>query len=459
MENEIKKPPPSEIAIAVAFGFWLIQNKKEDLALRLLVVFLSSHIADNPLITYYVAMLMRFQGKEEKSQNLMKKAFTQLSKTNPESNPLNYFNQVSSLFPTTKEGLDQLTENIQNNPYNGLNHFLLGMFHIAQEEREKALPSLETAVALEPHKENYHRTLGSCLYRLHRYSEAEDAYTKAGQQAPDNYAIFERLALIRELRKNIPGCCTALSSVAQYHQSESSTTQAILLCALPKSAGTFIANGLAMTLDKPIQIKKPTCDNGIFPDQVLCHEALKIYAKGANVIFNHADSRDNNLAAIENAGFKDILVHIRDPRQSLHSYHYHCRSGRGLMRNRAANVDYPDLPEEERRHWLMKNYFEYQVLWIQNWLKVWKEQQRLSFNIHLSSFDQFLAEGAEPFLANRCQALNFHPETIHVPPKSAKVRFRKGDPKAWRHAFNDEEKAWMWQRIPQEIANQFGWEP
>ncbi|MBF0622417.1 MAG: tetratricopeptide repeat protein [Magnetococcales bacterium] len=382
-------------------------------------------------------------------------------------------------------------------PINGPTLDLMGVALARTGRREEGFKLLRSAIRHHPEIPHYYRHLAVLNYEAKEFAMAEQLYLKsltldsedmtthfnlatiyldqgyfdqarkfyknALQLEPDHYASAEGLAFTYELSGETDNAASVLDAVARYDTDVADIAQlradpeTICICALPKSAGTFLATSLANTLNSEVKDRKYSIDDGMFPDILLTEDAFRVTTSQRGIVHNHANASAANIAVIAAVGIKKILVHVRDPRQALLSYHHHCCGGRGLFRCFAKDQNFYKMEESERLQWMVNHYFQPQIDWIQSWMD-YQQQTDKPVEINLTSFDTMLSMGQKPFIRSLCDALDHHPEQIIIPKRDNKVRFRKGDPKEWRSVFTEQQQEWMFEHMPEAMCFQFGWQ-
>jgi len=214
------------------------------------------------------------------------------------------------------------------------------------------------------------------------------------------------------------------------------TIPSLLLITLPKSGSIYIADWLLREFD----YKQTWLSSGCFPDDAYLFRELKDFSLGGMLSQDHAGPTSLNLSYIQNFNIK-AAIHIRDPRDSLISWIYHCiklfKTNMEFELRRSApmpNCELFDRPMKEVIDWHIENYLPIQCAWIHGWLSIAKQRGFL-----VTSFTR-LTDEPENFLGDYASFIGRPAKTANIPPKKQGAHFRVGKSGQWDTGFSQTQK-------------------
>lgn len=256
-----------------------------------------------------------------------------------------------------------------------------------------------------------------------------------------------------------------------FHNNSSHTDKPnIVLITLPKSGSTFLLSLLQENLGYEVKNFGSFYVHGkkIFVsniDDVLAQNGIIVREHFRAPINFHRGYNPDFMDYLDieklKANTNKIVLHIRDPHQTLLSLIHHIRG----------NPVSPFVPRQVRPwfyeqtlstqiDWGIENLLPSTVEWINNWLE-YKAIEDLSpdgLKILVTTYDEILNDD---FLLYQ-KILNFYDIKLDATEfklveKNSKVRFRTGDPNEWRQVYTHEQKEKMSTIIPKDLLERFGW--
>lgn len=171
---------------------------------------------------------------------------------------------------------------------------------------------------------------------------------------------------------------------------------------------------------------------------VLRPNVLKKY-RFNNVLLAHMGASKNNKIVLELTGFDKITVLLRDPKDALVSWFYHCEKHHNwdyYSKIYFHPKEYYSWNKKKKIDHLIKSYFPL----IANLIKSWLYEYNLnSKKINLMRFDE-LKSHPDQYFKN---ILNFHQveqhNNIDFAPKKDAMHFRKGLNKEWKNELTTDQ--------------------
>lgn len=241
------------------------------------------------------------------------------------------------------------------------------------------------------------------------------------------------------------------------HMHEAQTT--ILLNTLPKSGSRFVRRALARGLGR----STVTISGGMFPDKLLVHHGLRDTALGGHVTQDHLPANRYNLLVLEEA-FDRMILHLRDPRQSLLSWTHHLNDLHG--KGRRLPLEVLEVPAafvqwslQGQIDWVIDNHLPLFRDWLAEWVRV-LDAGDLGTRILVTRHEDMVSDQASFFRS----ILDFYdiPHGAFTPPplpEPGKAHYRKGETDEWRRVFTSEQACRASDLIGNAILNRFGWAP
>ena len=147
----------------------------------------------------------------------------------------------------------------------------------------------------------------------------------------------------------------------------------ILVSAMPRSGSLSLSRTLAETLDIPVL----GISKGRYPDYWIAPCWLASFVGGGAVTHDHFRASDFNLGVLREAGIRDVLVQVRDPRAAAASLIHHQERSFNLPRTSPARAPYEARLIER----CLQSYYP----WLADWLAV-AEGTKGKLRVHWVSF-------------------------------------------------------------------------
>jgi hypothetical protein len=312
-------------------------------------------------------------------------------------------------------------------------------------------------------------------YRLRNFGIASDIFFRAVTDYPDVAYIYfvahlsgpvagvcqrvgrtsEMVALLEKNFENHPYMNLMYwgeRSVAEYfirlrEEHIQNGLPSMLLVTQGKSASVSISNLFTSGFHLP-SISYSLVTQAIVPAW------LTDYLRGGACYVTHLIPRPSIIDALVEAGVKKMIIHVRDPRQTMVSMFHHIPRYTSIM----SNVDWSgtEVGTSEYRYSSLWEFFLFQLNWIEGWIRA---SERI--DILFSTFEQFVTDrdefieryldfyGADRRYFNREHALAQHAGTDY--------HFRKGATDEWKEALPKDMAERMSLLIPAHVKQRFGW--
>ena len=235
----------------------------------------------------------------------------------------------------------------------------------------------------------------------------------------------------------------------------------LTIVTLPKSGTAFIGETIMGQLDVPrIKVGLST-----FPRNMNVPAWVTNHARGGTLAIEHTDASPHNLRTFKDAGIERILVHVRDPRQSLLSWVHHVDlllGGQDDLLNQhspAIPRDYPGYTFEQKMEWHVDNTFGDRVTWIDEWLGAERDPGN-GLILSFKTYEQFHEAPERYFDA----VYEFFEVTQLVGASEMEVEptlsnhFRRGETDEWRRVFTDSQQRRMTAKMSDDHFERFGWD-
>ena len=177
------------------------------------------------------------------------------------------------------------------------------------------------------------------------------------------------------------------------------------------------------------------------------------YTRGGACYTTHLRPTAQNVMRLKRSGIEKLIVHVRDPRQTLLSMSHHLSlyPDQHVTLSKQAKT----LSISERTDELLDFYFS-RIQWIAGWMEAESE-----LNVLFSTFEQFVSD-QKAFIE---RYLDFYGASIeYFSYENATKRhqgidyhFRKGAISEWRDVLPAKQIAYLSNCIPKEMKERFGW--
>lgn len=235
----------------------------------------------------------------------------------------------------------------------------------------------------------------------------------------------------------------------------------ILLAALPRSGSRFLYHSLWAGLSREEVRGVPS---GIFPDVAVNRLALELLRRLGGCAHTHISANRANLIEIgAHQRLEKLIVHVRDPRQSMVSmFHYMPDVVTKLEPSQALHYGLPDAflqqSIEQQLDWYIDNWLPWSIRWIEGWLGAVTEPWFCT-RILYTRFED-MVQYPELFFA---QLLDFYEidrtgfNLPTTPTRRGDRNFRLGQIEEWRDVLNPAQRERASALIPQTLLDRFGW--
>ena len=204
----------------------------------------------------------------------------------------------------------------------------------------------------------------------------------------------------------------------------------------PRSGSVFVYTSLVHGLNKP---GFGGIHGGAFPNFTIAQEGLNILLAGRGLAHTHLRASKTNLLELSDRyGLEKMLVHVRDPRQTLLSWHDFMPKIAGELdpvQSKHYNLpdDYLEWTPEAQLDWLIDNWLPVLVTWLDEW-KDAAESDSFKTEIHFSRFED-LRRNQELFFKKILDFFEVDPDLFDppsAPTRQGDRNFRKGEVDSWK---------------------------
>jgi hypothetical protein len=236
-----------------------------------------------------------------------------------------------------------------------------------------------------------------------------------------------------------------------------------------KSGSMFLSRRLASAVSVPhCYISRTPIEDRIVP------EWLTLFAAGGALCQEHLPPDPETIALLAGSGIGRMLVHVRDPRQSMISALHHYAKGIGTTRTDGFVMKaelppgYADWPFAERAEHYIETRLADQVRWIADWAAAADESANGGANGGIDGLEILLTEYTalrnDPdglfaalvdfFRIPRDQVIW---DRLEGAPKKGKLHYRKGDVDEWRRVLTPDQARRASALIPDALKTRFDW--
>jgi hypothetical protein len=231
----------------------------------------------------------------------------------------------------------------------------------------------------------------------------------------------------------------------------------ITMVTLPKSGTMYSIERITKQFDIP----HFPLGLGTFPKDLNIPKWVRNLARGGAISIEHTDASEHNLATYRDAGIDRIVVHVRDPRQSLLSWIHHVElllDGQWDLLNQhmpALPRDYGRFDWVRKLEWHVHNTFPDRVRWVEQWVET--ALSAAGPKILFTTYEDFHRD-ANAFYTSIYAffGLGKIDRQIEVQ-RVASTHFRKGETDEWRQVFSELQKSAMSELMSEELLKQFAW--
>lgn len=218
----------------------------------------------------------------------------------------------------------------------------------------------------------------------------------------------------------------------------------ILIAAMPGSGSASLTQSLAATLEMPVV----RLSAGFFPDDTLMPSWLETFASGGALTHDHFGAGEFNLRVLEEAGWRQLFVLIRDPRAAAAA----------LARKQLAAYGQPLEGGEAVRRCLQLATTA-QIPWLDLWVAA---EERSALRIHWIRYDD-VRGGVGAVIRRIIDILQPDYPALaalrDVPTLTVTANLAVGDDAAWRKLVSAEAARSLWPSISPRAVELLGLEP
>jgi hypothetical protein len=291
---------------------------------------------------------------------------------------------------------------------------------------------------------------------------AKHLFTAAGLAAQDVDSLPRASSLISLGRSQLETADTkaanSLSRVLTSRMEDQESPLLIVLSTLPKSASAFIWMSLSSGLSlQPVRVSTWTGVDG-YSEIIDSEELAKLIGKGGAVVQGHFFPIPFTTYAINT--LQKILVHVRDPRQTVISWAHYLADpdyvGRQAHNNFAKVLSHLTL--EDRVDWAIDTFLPLQIQYLNSWMSG-VQNQSIKPSVHFLKQEDLVNDPTAYFNSildfySIDRKLFTHPES----PTVGKLHFRGGKTDEWRQALLSDQITSVQRLVSDELLEFYGWE-
>ncbi len=178
------------------------------------------------------------------------------------------------------------------------------------------------------------------------------------------------------------------------------------------------------------------------------------YARGGACYATHLEPTRKNVERMKRAGISRVVVHVRDPRQSVLSLLHHVTMYPDQL-VALASTRFDSMPVSEQLKELMGFYID-RVQWIRGWMEAEDE-----LNILFSTFEDFVRDRTA-FIRRYIDYYGGHEEHFSwenatIAHRGVDQHFRAGRIDEWREVFSASDAEFLTGCIPRAMKERFRW--
>ncbi len=177
------------------------------------------------------------------------------------------------------------------------------------------------------------------------------------------------------------------------------------------------------------------------------------YARGGACYATHLRPTPDTIERLRRSGISKIIVHVRDPRQTLLSTVHHLSRYPDQLITLTKTVAHRPIAQQIEE--LMDIYL-YRIRWIMGWMEAERE-----LGLMFSTFEDFVRD-KDAFIQKYLNYYDgptdaFSYEESTTRHQGTDYHFRKGEVSEWRDVFPPREAAYLSSLLPKEMKERFGW--
>lgn len=234
----------------------------------------------------------------------------------------------------------------------------------------------------------------------------------------------------------------------------------ILVSTLPKSGSMYII----ATMIYQYRLHPVLTGEHGFPYSPLNNAQMKDFAIGSSIDQGHYMPSVKNLTLLKKYHINKIVVHFRDPRQTLVSWVYYLdkyHQTRNVFETQDIDIplDYFEKSFAEKMEIMIKLYYSYFIEFIDKWLIYSKEGiDTWGIEVLFTEFKKMKAD-PEDFFDDIRRFYGMQPVGFdhHNSPAAAHSHDRKGELDEWQQVLTAEQIRRTSALITDEMSQRFGW--
>lgn len=241
--------------------------------------------------------------------------------------------------------------------------------------------------------------------------------------------------------------------------------QPMIVITTQKSGTVFVQEAA----EKYLRMYNRPFHAGAIYDEAVNFRFLVNHVVGKRVYLkSHLTASKYNIRALEASGISRIVVHFRDPRDTLVSWYHHML--REDIQSHKASVelhkisglisdDFYELDRDARFEWLVHNYYPKVVAWQNAWYNYYLSENR-KLEVLLTNFEE-LRQGQERFIQKIFDFFGYGGEArlgnLEIPDEgSFKSNFRKGKSGTFLEELTSDQIKLVSENLPK-CAKEFDW--
>jgi hypothetical protein len=220
----------------------------------------------------------------------------------------------------------------------------------------------------------------------------------------------------------------------------------VALITLPKSASISVANIFTSGFNLP-SFAYSFITVGVM--ESWAHD----YARGGACYATHLRPTPSTVERLKRSGISKIIVHVRDPRQTLLSTVHHLSLYPDQLITLTKTVTHRPIAQQIDE---LMDFYIHRIRWIAGWMEA-----ESKLDLMFSTFEDFVSD-RRAFIQRYLDFYGAPPE--HFSYESAVERhqgtdyhYRKGEISEWRNVFPSKQAAYLSSLVPKEVKQRFGW--
>jgi hypothetical protein len=152
------------------------------------------------------------------------------------------------------------------------------------------------------------------------------------------------------------------------------------------------------------------------------------------------------------SGIDKMVLHVRDPRATVHSWMHYFRERPGLRKRQSD--EFYSLPDDEQLEYHIDTFFNYSIRWLGEWSDYLDKDPKMK--VLITSHEQ-LATDERALFQSIFDFYGITTEVLRFPFKDARRNYRSGSPTEWRTHTSQANITRMTELIPERFFLRYGW--